>query len=197
MDAVAHDHRLVLASGSRYRAELLARLGLDFQSYAPQVDETAAHGEAPAHLARRLALSKARALAQTYPDAWIIGSDQVAACAGELLGKPGQSGHAATQLRRASGRTVDFHTGLCLLGPDGSLREHIDLTQVRFRQLRDAEIRSYLEREPALDCAGSFKVEGLGISLFDSVDSHDPTALVGLPLIALCRMLREAGFRIP
>lgn len=194
---VTPQHRLVLASGSPYRGALLQRLGLDFQAAAPRVDETAHPEEAPARLAQRLAVSKARAVAAEHPDAWIIGSDQVASCEGMLLGKPGQREHARGQLRLCSGRTVGFHTGLCLLGPDGSLQQHMDETQVRFRRLGEVDIQSYLDREPALDCAGSFKVEGLGISLFDAVDSRDPTALVGLPLIGLCRLLREAGFRIP
>lgn len=189
--------RLVLASGSRYRAGLLGRFGLDFEASPPDVDESARPGEAPAELAVRLALLKARTVHDRDPTAWVIGSDQVADCAGTILGKPLSLDQARRQLQMASGQAVDFHTSLCVMGPEGFQQTHCDLTRVRFRTLPATTIERYLQREPALDCAGSFKAEGLGITLFDAIESRDPTALVGLPLVALAAMLRQAGFELP
>jgi len=189
---------LVLASTSPFRRELLGRLQLPFATAAPEVDETALAGEAPAATAERLAQEKAQAVAVRFPDALIIGSDQVAYCGEERYGKPGTHARAFAQLQAMRGKTVIFHTGLCLL--DSASRQ-VQLcgvpTEVRFRQLTDAEIERYLDREDALNCAGSAKSEGLGIALLESMRGDDPNALVGLPLIALCRMLRAAGIPLP
>ena len=189
---------LILASGSRYRAELLRRLGLDFESWAPEVDETANPGEAPRETAIRLARAKAAAGSTRFPNAWIIGSDQVAECAGRPIGKPGTLEAARLQLRSMRGRVILFHTALCVARPGGKdMRGTLVDTEVAFRSLTDAEIERYLEREPALDCAGSAKSEGLGITLLDRLTGDDPTALVGLPLIALSEILRAEGFELP
>lgn len=194
------DIDLVLASTSRYRRELLARLSSAFRAVAPQVDETPLPGEAPAALAARLAEAKARAVAAQCPGALVIGSDQVADLDGRLLGKPGTAAAAKAQLTASSGRSVVFHTALCLVDartqPFAAATE-IDTTAVVFRRLESSEIERYVETERPLDCAGSFKVEGLGISLFERIDSRDPTALIGLPLIALARLLRAAGVALP
>jgi septum formation protein len=188
--------RLLLASTSRYRRELLERLRLPFECLSPDVDESPRPGEAPTALASRLAEAKAAAIHARHRDAWVIGSDQVADLDGRVLGKPGNVGTAMAQLRAMSGREVAFHTALRIVGPD--FRESaVDTTVVRLRDLGDDEIARYLEAEPAFDCAGSFKAEGLGITLFDAIDSKDPTALVGLPLIATVRLLRKAGFAVP
>lgn len=190
--------RLVLASTSAYRRALLARLGLPFTVERPEVDETPAPGEAPAALAMRLGRAKARAVAtRVGGDAWVIGSDQVAELDGAPLGKPGGPAAAIAQLQRMRGRSVRFHTSLVLAHPDGRSFDACDLTCVRLRALTDAEIARYVEAERPYDCAGSFKSEGLGIVLFEAIDSHDPTALVGLPLIATARLLRAAGFALP
>jgi septum formation protein len=188
---------LVLASTSVYRRALLERLGLPFTTARPEVDETPRAGETTDALAVRLARAKADAVAAQAGDAWTIGSDQVAELDGRPLGKPGTPEDAIAQLRAMSGREVRFLTALCLAGPDGRRREALDVTTVRFRALHDDEIARYVERERPLDCAGSFKCEGLGIALFDAIDNRDPTALVGLPLIATARLLREAGFAVP
>lgn len=190
---------LVLASTSRYRRELLARLVSRFRQESPQVDETALPGEAPAQLAARLAAAKARAVAARNPNALVIGSDQVADCSGAVLGKPGTIEAARRQLRASSGGIVVFHTAICLIDTRHSpAREFVavDTTRVLFRTLEDAEIDRYIEREQPLDCAGSFKSEGLGIGLFERVESTDPTALIGLPLIALCGLMRQAGITV-
>jgi len=183
---------IVLASTSPYRRELLARLGVIARQQAPRVDETPATDEGPAELAVRLARAKARAVALSTPGALVIGSDQVADCNGRMLGKPGTIDNARAQLRACSGRTVTFHTAVCLvdtrLGRQDE-RSAIDATRVVFRSLSEAEIVRYADRERPFDCAGSFKSEGLGIGLFERVESSDPTALIGLPLIALCRLL--------
>jgi septum formation protein len=188
--------RLILASTSGYRRELLGRLQLDFTTARPQVDEQVHPGEMPAALASRLAAEKAVAVADRMPDTWVIGSDQVADLDGQALGKPGTLEHAHAQLTAMSGRRVRFHTAVTLAGPGHSLHA-LDLTEVQLRALTPTDIERYLAAEPALDCAGSFKCEGLGIALFDSIRSEDPTALVGLPLIALARLLRQAGFELP
>ena len=189
---------LILGSTSRYRRELLERLQLPFEVHAPQVDETPRAGEPPENLARRLALAKARAVAARYPQAVVIGSDQVADLEGEPLGKPGTHARAVEQLRRMRGRTVIFQTALsvvCLAR--GFEMSDLAAVKVRFRALSDTEIETYLRAEEPYDCAGSAKSEGLGICLLEHVRSDDPTALVGLPLIAVCSLLREAGFLIP
>ena len=189
---------LVLASTSRYRRELLDRLGLRFEVARPDVDEAALPGEAPRDLAIRLAQAKAQAVACLSEDgAWALGSDQVADVEGRALGKPGGRAAAIEQLRAMSGSVVRFHTALCLAHADGRLHADCDLTEVHVRRLSDAEIERYVDAEQPYDCAGSFKSEGLGITLFERIDNHDPTALVGLPLIATCRLLRAAGFELP
>ncbi|MBN7837074.1 Maf family nucleotide pyrophosphatase [Stenotrophomonas maltophilia] len=187
---------LVLASTSRYRRELLQRLGLPFDCARPDVDETPLNGEAPLALATRLAAAKAADVAARHPGAWVIGSDQVADLNGQPLGKPGTAEAACAQLAAMSGRTVRFHTAISLRR-DGESFAAVDLTEVRFRALDPLEIARYVAAEQPLDCAGSFKCEGLGISLFEAIDNRDPTALVGLPLIALCGLLRRAGFAVP
>ena len=184
--------RLVLASTSPYRRDLLARLGLPFETASPAVDETPLAGESPAALATRLA--RAKAFAIDRDDAVVVGSDQVASLDGEHLGKPGDHRNAVRQLLSFQGREVLFHTAVCVVeSPDRSLQEHVDLTRVRFGQRTPAELERYLEREPAFECAGGFKAEGLGVTLFDAIESSDPTALIGLPLIWLSAALRQVG----
>lgn len=190
--------RIVLASTSRYRAGLLRRLLDNFEQIAPDIDEQPLPGEAPAARAARLAAAKAAAVSKQHRDAVVIGSDQVAALGDTILHKPGSSDNAHEQLRASSGNTVDFHTSLCVLGGrEGRLQTHTDHTRVVFRALSDEEIRHYVARERPFDCAGSFKSEGAGIALFERIESEDPTALIGLPLIALARLLREAGIPVP
>lgn len=185
---------LVLGSTSRYRHELLERLRLPFEVCAPEVDETARPGETPVALALRLALAKARAVAALRPDAAVIGADQVADLDGLALGKPGDFEGARAQLRRLSGRTAVFHTALAVCRPAaGYERALVAPVRVRFRTLGDAEIERYLGLEQPYDCAGSAKCETLGIALLDSIESDDPTALVGLPLIRTAQLLREVG----
>jgi septum formation protein len=188
---------VVLGSTSRYRRELLSRLGLAFDVAAPEVDETPLPGETPQALARRLALAKARAVARRMPQAVVIGSDQVADLQGQPLGKPGTHENAVDQLTRMSGQEVVFQTAVAVVCLDSGF-EQLDLApvRVRFRTLGAAEIEAYLRAEQPYDCAGSAKSEGLGIALLDAIDNDDPTALVGLPLIRTCRMLRAAGVRI-
>lgn len=188
--------RLLLASTSRYRQALLTRLGLPFEAVDPGVDEAAHSGEAPSALALRLAQAKAAAVATRHPDACVIGSDQVAEHAGRCLGKPGGRAPAMAQLHAMSGDAAAFHTALCVRWPGGA-RSAVDLTRVRVRTLSEAEIARYVDAERPFDCAGSFKAEGLGIALFEAIDTRDPTALVGLPLIATAALLREAGFAVP
>ena len=189
---------LILASTSPYRRELLGRLKLDFDVMAPQVDETPRPGEAPAALARRLALAKAHAVAAQVPHAVVIGSDQVADLAGEPLGKPGTHERAVGQLRRMRGHSVVFQTAVAVVCREAGF-EQVDLAPVRvdFRALTDVEIETYLRAEQPYDCAGSARSEGLGIALLDAIHSDDPSALVGLPLIRTCRMLRAAGVQVP
>ncbi len=183
---------LILASTSRYRQELLARLRLPFEAIAPDVDETALPGEAPAALAERLALAKARAVAARFPGAVVIGSDQVADLDGEAIGKPGTHDAAAQQLRRMSGRAVVFQTAVAIVAPGLAAIERAEV-RVRLRVLNDAAIEAYLLADQPYDCAGSAQVESLGIALLDAVESDDPTALIGLPLIRTCALLRRAG----
>lgn len=188
---------LVLASTSIYRKELLARLGLSFETVAPEVDETPRPDEAPERLVRRLAEAKARAAAVRFPDALIIGSDQVAVIEGLILGKPGDHPRAAAQLRAASGRRMKFLTGLCLLN---SRRDTVEVdvipVGVAFKSLSDAEIENYLRRERPYHCAGAFKSEALGIALCERIEGDDPTALIGLPLIRLTAMLAAQGVAV-
>ncbi|MDI1253791.1 Maf family nucleotide pyrophosphatase [Thermomonas sp.] len=190
--------RLILASTSVYRRELLGRLRLPFDVARPDVDETPLPDEAPSDLAVRLARAKAWAVAsQQSDDVWALGSDQVAELNGQPLGKPGGRDAAIVQLQAMRGHCVRFHTALCVAHPDGHMFAALDLTEVHFRALDDAEITRYVDAERPFDCAGSFKSEGLGITLFEHIDNQDPTALVGLPLIATCRVLRLAGFALP
>lgn len=188
---------LVLASGSRYRAALLDRLGLRYVVDAPDIDESALPGESAADACMRLAEAKARAVAARHPSALILGSDQIADCDGNHVGKPGTIGRAREQLHRQSGRAVLFHTGVALLdvGTGQCWVERVDVVS-RFRVLSEREIDAYLERENPLDCAGSVRSEGLGIALFDAIESDDPSALVGLPLIATTKLLRRAGLDV-
>lgn len=190
--------RLILASTSPYRRELLGRLHLPFEVCAPETDETPLPDEAPAATAERLAAAKAAAVVERYPDALIIGSDQVAYCGDARFGKPGTRDNARAQLRSLSGKIAVFHTGLCLLNSQSG-RHHLRgvATEVRFRELADSEIERYLDKEDALNCSGSARSEGLGISLLEWMKSDDPTALVGLPLIALAEMLRAEGSPLP
>lgn len=183
---------LILASTSRYRQELLSRLRLPFEAVAPGVDETALPGEAPAALAERLALAKARSVAALHPGAVVIGSDQVADLGGEAIGKPGTHEHAVAQLQRMSGRQVIFQTAVAIVAPGLAAIERAEV-RVRFRTLTDAAIEAYLRADTPYDCAGSAKVESLGVALLEAVESDDPTALVGLPLIRTCALLRRAG----
>jgi len=185
--------RLILASRSPYRRELLQRLGLPFECQAAEVDESRHPDEGAEAMVQRLAEAKAAAIAQQEPGCFVIGSDQVAINGSTILGKPGKVEHAHRQLADASGKTVTFLTGLCLIAPDGSRQCDLIPYRVRFRTLAGHEIREYIRRENPLDCAGSFKSEGLGVTLFDAMEGSDPTALIGLPLIRLCAMLREAG----
>ncbi len=190
--------KLILASTSPYRRELLARLGLPFETANPRTDETPLPGETPENTALRLAEAKARAVAAAHPDALIIGSDQVAVADGRVFGKPGDHARAVEQLHSLSGKTVNFFTGLCLLNAaTGNCQVGGVPTLVTFRTLQDDEIERYLTREQPYNCAGAAKSEGLGISLLHSMRGDDPNALVGLPLIALCDMLRAEGVAIP
>ncbi len=185
---------LVLASTSPYRRELLQRLRIPFEVCAPEVDEQGRVGESPPALARRLALAKARAIAQRKPQALVIGSDQVAELDGEALGKPGSHANALAQLRRMSGRVVCFHTAVALVcEQSGFAAQDLAPARVRFRSLSERMIERYLAAEQPYDCAGSAKAESLGIALLESIESDDPTALIGLPLIRLCSMLERAG----
>ena len=184
---------LVLASTSTYRRALLDRLGLPFTAMAPAVDETPEPGELPALLAARLARRKA--LAPAVDDAVVIGADQVATLDGAAIGKPGNRAAALTQLEACQGRSMLFHTAVAVFDKrSGRLLEHIDLTRVHFARRSREELERYVDLEPAFDCAGGFKAEALGIVLFQSIESRDPTALIGLPLIWLAATLREIGF---
>jgi septum formation protein len=187
---------LLLASTSRYRAELLKRLQVPFEAVTPGTDEAPRAGEPPAQMAQRLAQAKARDVAARHPDRWVLGSDQVPAFEGRVFGKPGDRAAALDQLLSCSGKAVTFHTAAALVGA-GRMLEEMDTTVVRFRTLVRADVERYLDAEPAYDSAGSFKVEGLGITLFEAIESRDPTALIGLPLIAVRRLLAGAGYPLP
>lgn len=187
-------HPLILASSSPYRRALMQRLLLPFESASPHINEEALPGEPAGELARRLAAEKAGALRRTHPGALIIGSDQVAECAGRILGKPGGREKAIEQLHFCRGRAVHFHTGLSLLDTaSGKQRTELEIFTVHFRQLSYGQIERYVEREKPYDCAGSFKVEGLGIALFEKTEGSDMNSLIGLPLIRLITLLKEFG----
>lgn len=187
--------KLLLASTSPYRRALLQRLCIPFDCVAPGTDETPLAGESPAELSARLAIAKARAVAADHAGTMVLGSDQVASINGSLLGKPGTHERAVAQLRASSGNAVSFYTSVALLNAEGCEHRTI-VTTAHFRSLGDQQIEAYLQREKPYDCAGSFKCEGLGIALFERVDSEDPTALEGLPLIATCALLNEAGLDV-
>jgi len=187
---------LILASTSVYRRELLERLHISFEVISPKVDETPLTGESTLDLALRLAQAKAAAVAKQYPHAWVIGSDQVADLCGAAIGKPGNFERAMAQLQLMRGQTVTFHTALCLM--QGTVQTTLSIpTEVTFRKLSDDVLENYLLTEEPYDCAGSAKSEGLGITLLEAIKSDDPTALIGLPLITLTGLLRDAGFVIP
>jgi septum formation protein len=194
--SISTNSQLILASTSIYRRDLLKRLHIPFEVISPKVDETPLTGESTLDLAMRLANAKATAVANEYPNAWVIGSDQVADLCGAAIGKPGNFERAFAQLQLMRGATVTFHTALCLMKGNEQTTLSVS-TEVTFRKLSDAELESYLLAEEPYDCAGSAKSEGLGISLLESIKSDDPTALIGLPLIALTGLLRDAGFTIP
>jgi len=191
------NRKLILGSTSAYRCELLSRLNIPFSVESPHVDETPLSGERPADLARRLALAKAHAVAQRFPDCVVIGSDQVADLNGLALGKPGTHDRATLQLRQMRGKTVIFQTAVAVVCLEtGFSAQSLAPVKVTFRPLDDAEIENYLRIEQPYDCAGSAKSEGLGITLLDAIESDDPTALVGLPLIRTSRLLRAAGIQL-
>lgn len=190
--------RLVLASTSTFRRDLLQRLQLEFETVAPDADESPLADETPENTAERLSLLKAQAVAPSYPSALIIGSDQVAYCDNQIYGKPKTRQNAIRQLQSMRGKEVIFHTGLCLLNTASGQHQLTGVaTRVGFRQISTAEIERYVDCEDVLNCAGSAKSEGLGISLLDYMRGDDPNALIGLPLIALCHMLRNEGVRLP
>ena len=190
--------QLILASTSPYRRELLARLALDFEVVAPEVPEDHLSGESPTDRALRLATAKAQAVSTRHPQALVLGSDQVAVCGGEILDKPGDARRCHEQLLRLSGHTAHFYTACLLHGARAGLHlAHVDTTTVVFRELSASEIDRYIAREQPFDCAGGFRAEASGIALFDCIESQDPTALIGLPLIWLAGALRAAGFQLP
>jgi len=190
--------QLILASTSSWRRELLARLAVDFEVVPPGLPEEHLPGESPADRALRLATAKARAVSARYPQALVLGSDQVGAAGGEVLDKPGDARRCREQLQRLSGHTAYFYTACVLLGARAGLHlAHVDTTTVAFRKLSAGEIDRYVAREQPFDCAGGFRAEALGIVLFDCIESQDPTALIGLPLIWLAGALRAAGFQLP
>ena len=194
---MAQSRQLVLASASRYRRELLGRLRLTFDCADPAICESAPDDEAPAQTARRLAILKAEAVAPRFPDALIIGSDQVASLEGRKLAKPGNHANAARQLRALSGKAADFNTAVALLDTrKREVRCSVVPCRVQFRALDERRIAAYLEREQPYDCAGSAKCEGLGIALIERIETDDPTALIGLPLIALAGLLEQAGLPV-
>jgi septum formation protein len=185
---------LILASTSPYRAAQLARIGIEFQIEAPQIGESPVGGETPGDRALRLAHAKAAAVSRKFPGVWVLGSDQVADCNGSIHDKPGNALRTAEQLRASSGQAVVFHTAAVLRHDDsGVALSHLDRTTVRFRELSEAEIAAYVLRDKPFDCAGGFRSEGLGIALFDAVETQDPSALIGLPLIWVAGALRTAG----
>ena len=188
--------KLILASTSKYRKELLSRLGLPFTCVSPKVDESPLPNETPEQIALRLAQAKALAISKLHPDAWVIGSDQVVDLHGAAMGKPGDHERAMAQLQLLRGETVQFHTAICLAKGEDAKTINV-ITEVQFRSLKDHVLEAYLLAETPYDCAGSAKSEGLGICLLERVQSDDPSALIGLPLITVCSLLRDAGFSIP
>ncbi len=197
-ERVSSGSPLILASSSKYRRELLERLHLDFEIAAPDVDERPLGGEAPPSMALRLACAKARAVQARHPTALIIGCDQVAVVEGTLLHKPGTFENAARQLKVMRGKTVSFHTGLCLLNARSTrIQSEVVTMVVHMRAYDDAEIERYLQAEEPYDCAGSARIEGLGITLVSRIEGDDPNALIGLPLISLCNMLHAEGLKLP
>lgn len=192
------NHRpIVLASGSQYRKQLLQQLRLDFSSAAADIDESPKPGEDPKTLVLRLSLAKASALKNRYPNHLIIGSDQTAFCNDRQLSKPGNKANCIAQLKACSGNSIDFYTGLCVMdSSQDSYYEALDITTVYFKNLGEQQIARYVEQEQPLDCAGGFKVEGLGIALFERIDSQDPNALIGLPLIKLTELLDRFGVEV-
>ena len=190
-------HRLILATESRYKTQLLSRLQIPFDTDAPRIDETPLANEPPRALSVRLAQQKAEAIRGRHSDSWIIGADQTAAAGDQLLEKPGTRSAAKAQLMSLSGQTVCFMTSMHLIDPTGAGITHTESVTVKFRALDCALVDRYINKEDALDCCGGFKVEGLGIALFESIQSQDPTALEGLPLIQLSQWLSAAGFQIP
>lgn len=190
--------KLILASGSRYRRELLERLRLPFEVVVSNIDETPAEGETPHDTSLRLSRQKAEAVARSHPDAVIIGSDQVATFEGRQIGKPGNYNNAMAQLQAMRGKVVEFHSALCVHDArTGESQAQDVVTSVKFRDLPDAVLDAYLRAEEPYDCAGSAKSEGLGIMLLEKIENDDPTALIGLPLIALTTMLMNAGIALP
>jgi len=189
--------RLVLASSSPYRRELLARLGVPFDTAAPQVDESPLRGERPEEMVTRLAIAKAEAGVENDPDAVVIGSDQTANLEGRSLGKPGTAAAAVSQLQSMAGHDIVYCTAVAVHRPGHESRVHLDTSRVRLRQLGMEEIQRYIEAEQPLDCAGALKLEGLGIALCEYIQTRDPTALIGLPLIATAQLLRAHGIAIP
>ena len=189
---------LVLASSSPYRRQLLERFNVPFAVHSPDIDETPEPDEDIAAYTRRLSLGKAQAVSKQYPAHWIIGSDLCGFCQGDFIGKPGNHNKAVEQLRRCSGQQVDFHTGLCMLDSRTGHYQYTDeISCVSFRQLDDQTIERYVQTDKPYHCAGSIRGEQLGIALLEKIESQDPTALIGLPLIALARMLRQAGLQLP
>ena len=189
--------QVVLGSTSRYRRELLGRLAIPFQTAAPHCDETPLPGERPEETAARLALLKAQSLVSPWPDALIIGSDQVASCGSQRLDKPGTHANAVAQLRALSGKTADFHTAVCVVdSTTGKAEARVVPCRVTFRTLDDRLIETYLRKEQPYDCAASAKAEGLGIALIQRIETEDPTSLIGLPLIALTELLQRAGMPV-
>jgi len=198
MNSESLSSRLILASSSKYRKILLNRLGIPFECLSPDIDETAHHHESPFDLVERLAAEKAEAISREHPRAIVIGSDQLAVFDGQIIGKPGTSQVALEQLTSFSGQLVEFLTAVSVQSVESNFKEqHTDRTRVCFRTLRTDEIERYLEKEKPFDCAGSFKAESLGITLFERISCEDPTALTGLPLICTAAMLRRAGLQLP
>ena len=191
------DKSLILASGSPYRKQQMQQLGLTFTTMSPDIDESQLPGEAPDGLASRLAMGKARAISVGHPGAIIIGSDQVCACGQQVFGNPHTSERACQMLLGFSGKAVVFYTALCVMTDGQPVFTHIDETRVQFRALTAAEVERYVAVDRPLDCAGGFKVESRGLTLFTAIKSLDPSALMGLPLIALCAALRQLGVRLP
>jgi septum formation protein len=198
MQQQLHNRKLILASSSPYRKMLLERLGIPFDIYSPAIDESPHHGEKAGKLVSRLAEGKARAAALRFPSSLIIGSDQLAVCNENIVGKPGNTANAIEQLQTFCGQTVHFLTAVSVLCSDTSFHyQHTVVTDVRFRELSNEEIRRYVEMDNPFDCAGSFKSEAAGISLLQSMTSEDPTAIIGLPLITVSEALRQAGLLVP